>query len=58
LSNRGFLENRIGSLEIGKEADIAVWDRDMYAMPAQELHNLKCAMTLSHGEVVFDSKHP
>jgi hypothetical protein len=31
---------------------------DMYAVPAQELHNLKCAMTLSHGEVVFDSKHP
>jgi len=53
-----FLENRIGSLEIGNEADIAVWDRDMYAMPAQELRNLKCTMTLLHGHVVFDSKHP
>ena len=30
-----FLEDRIGSLEIGKEADIAVWDRDMYALPAE-----------------------
>jgi predicted amidohydrolase YtcJ len=53
-----FLEDRIGSLEIGKEADIAVWDRDMYSMPAQELRNLKCTMTLLHGEVVFDSNHP
>src|ERR1700722_10175090 len=53
-----FLEDRIGSLEIGKEADIAVWDRDMYALPAEGLRNLKCTMTLLHGELVFDSEHP
>jgi predicted amidohydrolase YtcJ len=50
-----FLDDRIGSLEVGKEADIAVWDRDMYTMPAPELRNLKCTMTLFHGRVVFDS---
>jgi predicted amidohydrolase YtcJ len=50
-----FLEHLIGSIEIGKEADIAVWDRDMYSIPAQELRNLKCTMTLLHGRVVFDS---
>ncbi|HEY4969905.1 MAG TPA: hypothetical protein VII35_08370 [Steroidobacteraceae bacterium] len=43
---------------LGKEADIAVWDRDMYALPAQELRNLKCTMTLLHGELVFDSERP
>jgi predicted amidohydrolase YtcJ len=53
-----FLEDRIGSLEIGKDADIAVWDRDMYTMPAQQLRNLECTMTLLHGQVVFDSDHP
>jgi len=53
-----FLEDRIGSLEIGKEADIAVWDRDMYTIPAQELRNLRCTMTLLHGRVVFDSSRP
>ncbi|HME40544.1 MAG TPA: amidohydrolase family protein, partial [Steroidobacteraceae bacterium] len=53
-----FLDDRIGSLEVGKEADIAIWDRDMYTMPAQELRNLKCTMTLLHGQVVFDSNHP
>jgi predicted amidohydrolase YtcJ len=53
-----FLEDRIGSLEMGKEADIAVWDRDMYTIPAQQLRNLKCTMTLLHGQVVFDSNHP
>jgi predicted amidohydrolase YtcJ len=51
-----FLEERIGSLEIGKDADIAVWSADMYAMPSRELHNLKCTMTLLHGQVVFDGE--
>jgi len=27
----------------------------MYTLPAQELRNLKCTMTLLHGRVVFDS---
>jgi len=53
-----FLDDRIGSLEVGKDADIAVWDRDMYTIPAGELRRLKCTMTLLHGQVVFDSKHP
>jgi predicted amidohydrolase YtcJ len=53
-----FLEDRIGSLEVGKDADIAVWDRDMYTIPAAELRRLKCTMTLLHGQVVFDSEHP
>jgi predicted amidohydrolase YtcJ len=52
-----FLDGRIGSLEMGKDADIAVWDRDMYSMPVQELRNLKCTMTLLHGRVVYDADH-
>ncbi|MGB6310097.1 MAG: amidohydrolase, partial [Steroidobacteraceae bacterium] len=53
-----FLEDRIGSLEVGKEADIAVWDRDMYTVPAKQLRDLRCIMTLLHGQVVFDSGAP
>jgi predicted amidohydrolase YtcJ len=53
-----FLDGRIGSLETGKDADIAVWDRDMYTLPAPQLRNLKCTMTLLHGKVVFDSGAP
>jgi predicted amidohydrolase YtcJ len=48
-----FLDDKVGSLEPGKEADIAVWDRDMYAMPSSELKNLKCEMTLFSGQVVY-----
>jgi predicted amidohydrolase YtcJ len=48
-----FLETRTGSLEPGKDADIAVWDKDMYTIPTEELRNLKCEMTLYRGEVVY-----
>jgi predicted amidohydrolase YtcJ len=51
-----FLEDKIGSLEPGKDADIAIWDQDMYTIPAAELHNLKCAMTIYHGQVVYQSQ--
>jgi predicted amidohydrolase YtcJ len=52
-----FLEDRIGSLEPGKDADIAVWDRNFYAVPPAELKQAKCELTLFHGQVVYDSVH-
>jgi predicted amidohydrolase YtcJ len=36
----------------------AVWDRDMYTMPAAQLRNLRCTLTLLRGQVVFDSGAP
>lgn len=48
-----FLENRIGSIEPGKDADLAVWDRDMYTIPADDIRNLKCEMTLLRGHIVY-----
>jgi predicted amidohydrolase YtcJ len=48
-----FLENKIGSIEVGKRADIAVWDRDLYSVPTEQIKDLKCLMTLLDGEVVY-----
>ena len=48
-----FLEQRIGSLEPGKDADIAVWDRDLYTIPSDDLKNLHCELTLLRGKVVY-----
>jgi len=48
-----FLENRVGSLEPGKDADLAVWDRDLYSIPADQLKDLKCELTLLRGQIVY-----
>lgn len=50
-----FLENKIGTIEVGKRADIAIWDRDLYALPSDQIKSLKCLMTLVNGEVVYTS---
>jgi predicted amidohydrolase YtcJ len=50
-----FLENEIGTLEPGKRADIAVWDRNVYTIPTAEIKEMKCLMTLLDGEVVYRS---
>jgi predicted amidohydrolase YtcJ len=50
-----FLEKRIGSLEPGKEADIAVWDQNIYSVPGSQLEHLKCELTLFHGKVVYQA---
>ena len=48
-----FLEDKIGSIEVGKYADLAVWDRDLYTVPTDEIKDMKCLMTLFNGEVVY-----
>ncbi|HVO64722.1 MAG TPA: amidohydrolase [Terriglobales bacterium] len=52
-SRQMFLENKIGTLELGKKADIAIWDRDVYSIPADNVKDLKCLMTLLEGEIVY-----
>ena len=54
-SRQMFLEDKIGTLEVGKRADIAVWDRDLYSVPSEQIKELKCLMTLLDGEVIYTS---
>jgi len=55
-SRQMFLEDKIGTLEVGKRADIAVWDRDLYSVSMEQIKDLKCLMTLLDGEVVYASQ--
>ena len=54
-SRQMFLENKIGSIEVGKRADIAIWDRDLYSLSVGEIKDMKCLMTLFNGQVVYTS---
>jgi predicted amidohydrolase YtcJ len=53
-----FLDRQVGSLEAGKDADIAVWNGDLLRLPAARLKDLKCDLTLLHGDVVYDASAP
>ena len=48
-----FLEKKIGSLEVGKLADLAVWDRDPYVVDTAALQEMRCLLTVFDGKVVY-----
>ena len=49
-----FMEKQTGSLERGKSADIAIWDRDPYQISTHLLKDMLCEMTLFQGRVVYE----
>jgi predicted amidohydrolase YtcJ len=48
-----FMEKKIGSIEVGKYGDLAVWDRDPYRVPTADLKEMKCLLTVFNGKVVY-----
>jgi hypothetical protein len=48
-----FLDDRTGSLEPGKYADIAVWDTNPYAADTDAIRDMQCRMTLLDGDIVY-----
>jgi predicted amidohydrolase YtcJ len=54
-----FLEKEIGSIEVGKRADIIVLDQNLFEIPANEIAKTKVLLTLVDGKEVFrDSAIP
>ncbi len=48
-----FLEEEVGSLELGKRADLTVFARDVMTMPAAEIPAVEIDMTLVDGEIAY-----
>ncbi len=48
-----FLEKKIGSIEVGKYADLAVWDRDLYTVPTARIKDMQCQLTIFNGKIVY-----
>lgn len=47
-------ENIVGSIEIGKEADLIVLDRNIFEIPATQIGQTKVDLTYLQGEVVYE----
>ncbi|MBI4454294.1 MAG: amidohydrolase family protein [Acidobacteria bacterium] len=48
-------EKEVGSLEVGKFADMVVIDQDYFKIPDKEISNIKVLMTVLGGEIVYAS---
>jgi len=51
-----FQERALGSLEVGKQADLVVLDRDYMTIPVAEIKKIKPTLTMVGGRVVFEAK--
>ena len=50
-----FMEDKIGTLEAGKYADLVVLDRDYMTVPIDEIRDLKPELTMVAGKVVYQA---
>jgi predicted amidohydrolase YtcJ len=51
-----FQEANLGSLAMGKYADLLVLDRDYLKVPAEQIKDIKPLLTMVGGKVVYESK--
>ena len=50
------LEQEIGSLELGKSADVIVLDRNIFNVPAEQVGETQIELTLFKGQIVYKAK--
>ncbi len=48
------MEGEIGSLQVGKKADLVVLDRNLFEIDPYEIHQAQVIMTVMDGEVVYE----
>ena len=51
-----FSDKAIGTLEVGKEADLAVLSGDIFSMEPKEIGKARVVMTMVGGKTVFDER--
>ena len=54
----GFAEDRLGTIEPGKLADIVILDRDPFAVPPDDLAKITATHTIVGGRLVWSAVAP
>jgi hypothetical protein len=50
------LEDRIGSIEVGKQADLVVLGADLFQVPPERIHAVPVVLTLMDGRPTHDAR--
>ena len=48
-----FMDDRVGSLEVGKLADLVVLSQDIFSVPGNQIGRTKAEMTMVGGQIVY-----
>ena len=49
------VSHEVGSIEVGKDADLVVLERNLFETPPGEIHAVGVAMTVRRGRVLHDA---
>jgi predicted amidohydrolase YtcJ len=49
-----FMENQTGSIDVGKDADLLVLDRNLYDIPVGDISDTKVLLTMTRGKIVHE----
>jgi predicted amidohydrolase YtcJ len=52
------MEGEIGSIEVGKKADLVVLDRNLFETDTYEIHKVAVLLTMMDGKVVYQADDP
>jgi hypothetical protein len=47
-------EQIVGSIEVGKRADLVVLDRNLFEIPEEEINQAQVELTLFDGDIVYE----
>ncbi len=50
------MEDKIGSLEVGKKADLVVLDRNLFETDPYEIYETEAVITVMDGDFVYQKK--
>jgi predicted amidohydrolase YtcJ len=48
------MEDQIGSIEVGKKADIVVLDQDIFSVAPYSIHETEVVLTVMDGDIVYE----
>ena len=49
-------EDKTGSIEVGKQADIAILDRQLFEIPAPEISEVRVLLTMLAGDIIYSAE--